>query len=76
VVSHISRKNERDASNFLHAPLDTTACAPFFKERRMKFTEPTTLHRESGVWGTRGSVVGTDLLRGGASDYLDKVVQP
>jgi hypothetical protein len=26
-----------------------TAWAPFFKERRMKFTEPTKLHRKSGI---------------------------
>ena len=54
MVSHISRKNERDTPNFLHAALDETACAPFFEERRMKFAEPTSLHRKSGIWGTRG----------------------
>jgi hypothetical protein len=42
----------RDAPNFLHATLDETACAPFFKERRMEFAEPTKLHRKSGTWGT------------------------
>jgi hypothetical protein len=47
-----SRKNERDTPNFLYAALDRTACAPLFKERRMKFREPTKLHRKSGVWGT------------------------
>jgi hypothetical protein len=46
-------KNERDTPSFLLAALDMTACAPFFKERRMKFAEPTELHRKSGVWGTR-----------------------
>jgi hypothetical protein len=51
-IPHLA-KNERDAPNFLYAPLDRTACAPFFKERRMKFKEPTKLHRKSGVWGTR-----------------------
>jgi hypothetical protein len=45
--------SERDAPNFLHAALDRTACAPFFKERRMKLAEPTALHRKSGMWGTR-----------------------
>jgi hypothetical protein len=45
-------KNERDAPDFLHAALDTTACAPFFKERRMKSAEPTKLLRKSGMWGT------------------------
>jgi len=53
VVSHISRKNERDAPNFLYSALDRTACAALFKESRMKFREPTKLHRKSGVWGTR-----------------------
>jgi hypothetical protein len=38
-IPHLA-KNERDAPNFLHVALDTTACAPFFKERRMKFVEP------------------------------------
>jgi hypothetical protein len=32
-IPHLA-KNERDAPNFLHAALDRTACAPFFKERR------------------------------------------
>jgi hypothetical protein len=52
-IPHLA-KDERDAPNFLHAALDKAACAPFFKERRMKSTEPTTLHRKSGMWGTRG----------------------
>jgi hypothetical protein len=33
-----------------------TACAPFFKERRMKLAEPTTPHRKSGMWGTQAFV--------------------
>ena len=49
-IPHLA-KNERDAPNFLFAALDMAACAPFFKERRMKFVEPTKLHRKSGVWG-------------------------
>jgi hypothetical protein len=56
-IPHLA-KNERDAPNFLCAALDRTACAPFFKERRMKFWEPTKLPRKSGMWGTRR------LLRG------------
>jgi hypothetical protein len=36
-------KNERDAPNFLYAALDETACAPFFKERRMKFAKPLSI---------------------------------
>jgi hypothetical protein len=51
-IPHLA-KNERDAPNFLYAALDRTACAPFLKERRIKFTEPTKLPRKSGVWGTR-----------------------
>ena len=35
-IPHLA-KNERDAPNFLYAALDTTACAPFIKERRIKF---------------------------------------
>jgi hypothetical protein len=50
-IPHLA-KNERDAPNFLYAALDTSACAPFFKEGRRKFREPTKLHRKSGVWGT------------------------
>jgi hypothetical protein len=35
--------------DFCHAPLDKVACAPFRKERRMKFAEATNLHRKSGI---------------------------
>jgi hypothetical protein len=45
-------KNERDAPNFLYAALDKTACAPFFKERRMRFRGTAKLLRKSGMWGT------------------------
>jgi hypothetical protein len=58
-IPHLA-KNERDTPNFLHAALDKIACAPFFKERRMKFAEPTNLHKKSGIWGTRGSVEGIE----------------
>src|ERR1700733_11778178 len=51
-IPHLA-KNERDAPNFLQADEARSACAPFFKERRMKFREPTKPHRKSGVWGTR-----------------------
>ena len=51
-IPHLA-KNERDAPNFLYAGLDSTACAALFKESRMKFREPTKLHRKSGMWGTR-----------------------
>jgi hypothetical protein len=46
-----ARENERNAPNFLYAALERTACAPFIKERRMKFREPTKLHRKSGDVG-------------------------
>ena len=49
--SHISRK-ARDTPNFLHAAVDTSTRAPFVKERRIKFSEPTKLDRKSGIWGT------------------------
>jgi hypothetical protein len=48
-ASHISKARCPD---FLYAALERTACAPFFKERRMKFREPTKLHRKSGMWAT------------------------
>jgi hypothetical protein len=54
-IPHLA-KNERDAPNFLYAAPDKTACAPFFKERRMRFAEPTKLHRKSGMSGTLSSV--------------------
>jgi hypothetical protein len=50
-----SRKNERDTPNFQYAALDRTACAPLFKERRMKFREPTKLQQEIGGMGDPGS---------------------
>jgi hypothetical protein len=59
-IPHLA-KNERDAPNFLYAALDRTACAPLFKERRMKFREPTKLHRKSGMWGTRRLLRGMEL---------------
>ena len=35
--------------NFLQGALDKSACAPFFKERRMKFVEPIGLNRKIGA---------------------------
>jgi hypothetical protein len=55
-------KNERDTPNFLHAAPDKTACAPFFKERRMEFAEPTKLLRKSGIWGTPRFLEGTGFF--------------
>jgi hypothetical protein len=59
-IPHLA-KNERDAPNFLHADLDKTACAPFIKERRMEFAEPTKPHRKSGMWGTPGFIARLEL---------------
>jgi hypothetical protein len=42
VGSYLARFS-RDAPNFLYSALDKTACSPFFKERRMRFAEPTNL---------------------------------
>jgi hypothetical protein len=68
--THISQK-ARDTPNFLYAALDTATCAPFVKERRMKFAESTKLHRKSGVWGTLYSLV----LKGGWRGHPDRVVK-
>jgi hypothetical protein len=43
----------------MYTALDRTACAPFIKERRMKFREPTKLHRKSGMWGTHSIFIAT-----------------
>ncbi len=51
-IPHLA-KNERDAPISWTLPWTKTACAPFVKERRMKFAERNNLHRKSGVWGTR-----------------------
>ncbi len=37
-----------DAPDFLYAALDTTACAAFIEESRMKFANANQLHRKSG----------------------------
>jgi hypothetical protein len=58
-IPHLA-KNERDAPNFLHGALDKATCAPFFKERRIEFAEPTKLLRKSGMWGTLSFVARTD----------------
>jgi hypothetical protein len=60
-IPHLA-KNERVAPNFLYAALDKIACAPYFKERRMKLEEPTKPRRKSGMWPTRRSSVGVEIL--------------
>jgi hypothetical protein len=54
-IPHLA-KNERDTPNFLYAALEKAACAPFFKERRIKLAEPNILYRKSGICGTRRSL--------------------
>ncbi len=48
---------ESHTPNFLYAELDITACAPFFKERRMKCAEPIEIRRKSGIWGAQPSLL-------------------
>ena len=61
VVSHISRKTS-EMPEFPVRGLDMAACAPFFKERRMKLANPLSL---TGNWG-----VGPPGLREGARGLL------
>jgi hypothetical protein len=49
-IPHLA-KNERDTPNFLYAALDTTACAPFFKERRIEFDGTRLAPQEIGDMG-------------------------
>jgi cell division protein FtsB len=43
-----TEKIEQANPNFLYSALDTTACAAFIKESRMKCAEATKLHRKFG----------------------------
>jgi hypothetical protein len=61
-IPHLA-KNERDTPNFLRVDGARSACAPFFKERRMKIRKPTKPHRKS--MGTRRDLLG---LRRGSVD--------
>src|SRR5258707_14576794 len=45
--SPLSSRPERTRISCL-APLDKTACAPFFKERRILFASATNFYRKSG----------------------------
>jgi len=51
--------------DFLYAALDTTACAAFIKESRMKFVNATHFHRKSGL---RPHVQGARARRPGARE--------
>jgi hypothetical protein len=63
VVAHISRKTSEMPPNFLYAAPDRTAYAPFIKERRRKFREPTKVHRKSGDVGHPATVAGVERKR-------------
>ena len=56
--------------NFLYAAPDTTTCAAFSEENRMKCANATMLYRKfEGTWGTRiGSV---ELERSGGREIYD-----
>jgi hypothetical protein len=47
-ATNLSSRPERTLIS-CHAALDKATCAPFRKERRMKFAEATNLHRKLGV---------------------------
>jgi hypothetical protein len=54
-IPHLA-KSERDTPSFLLAAPDNAACAPFCKERRMKFADPRS------PTGNRGYGAPSDLL--------------
>jgi hypothetical protein len=58
VVSHISRKTSEIPRISCTQHRTRPRVRLSLKERRIKFTEPTKLHRKSGIWGTR------DLFKG------------
>jgi hypothetical protein len=47
-ATELSSRPERTRIS-CHAALDTAACAPFFKERRIMFASATNFYRKSGV---------------------------
>jgi hypothetical protein len=49
--------------DFLYATPASAECAAFIRESRMKFVDPITIYRKSGVWGTLWSVIWTEVLR-------------
>jgi hypothetical protein len=55
-VSHPLPRAQRTPDS-CHAAPDKTVCAPFSKERRIQFAEPSKLNRNPGGWGTRLFVV-------------------
>ena len=46
--AYLGRKRRGDP-DFLYAAMETTACAAFIKESRMKFANATNINRKSGV---------------------------
>jgi hypothetical protein len=59
-VSHISRKTSEMPRISCTQLWTGPRVRLSFKERRMKFREPTKLHRKSGVWGTRRFFAGKE----------------
>jgi hypothetical protein len=53
VVSHISRKTSEMPRISCTQHRTRLRVRLSLKERRLKFGEPTKLHRKSGMWGTR-----------------------
>jgi ferrous iron transport protein A len=56
--------------DFLYAALDTTACAAFIKESRMKFVSANKLHRKSGFSPRIARTTPTSMARTPASTAL------
>jgi L-rhamnose isomerase/sugar isomerase len=65
--------------DFLHAALDTTACAAFSKESRMNFADANQLHRKSGEPGNRSQIAfmidQSHNLKGKVEAMVQTVVQ-
>jgi hypothetical protein len=59
--SPTSREKRARYPNFLHAVLDKTACAPFFKERRMRFADPLNFSGNRGYGAPPDSWSGQKL---------------
>jgi L-rhamnose isomerase/sugar isomerase len=65
--------------DFLHAALDTTACAAFSKESHMNFADANQLHRKSGEPGNRSQIAfmidQSHNLKGKVEAMVQTVVQ-
>ncbi len=70
-----TEKMEQANPNFLYSALDTTACAAFIKESRMKCAEATKLHRKFGdceVTVKTANEIQQQSLRERISSYLSR----